>query len=110
MQQAQILKGLLEGCILKLIQQEETYGYKICEDLVKGGFSGVNEGTIYPILIRLEKKGLIRSTTKASPLGPKRKYFSLSDSGRDYLNAFSQSWNSIRDTVDHFVGEGSRSI
>ena len=55
---AQILKGLLEGCVLKLIEKDETYGYKICEDLALGGFENVGEGTVYPIVIRLEKKVL----------------------------------------------------
>lgn len=99
-QQAQMLKGLLEGCIVKLISKEETYGYKICEDLSRIGFESVNEGTIYPILIRLEKKSLIQSTTKNSPLGPKRKYFTLTPSGWSYLETFTTDWDNMRGIMD----------
>lgn len=103
---AQMLKGLLEGCILKVIAQEETYGYRICEDLVSGGFSEVNEGTVYPILIRLEKKGFIASVKKDSPLGPKRKYFHLTDTGLAYLKMFSDIWRETSKTVDYFMEGG----
>ena len=102
---SQILKGLLEGCILKLIEKEETYGYKICEDLSKGGLVKVNEGTIYPILLRLEKKQLINSTKKKSSLGPKRKYFTISVEGTKYLQDFENDWYSIKDVVDHFLNQ-----
>lgn len=99
------MKGLLEGCILKLIEREESYGYKICEDLLKEGYKKINEGTIYPILIRLEKKKLINSTRRSSPLGPARKYFNITESGREYLKAFEYEWNEIKKIVDKFVGE-----
>ena len=55
----QILKGLLEGCILKIVNNNETYGYQICEKLTVYGFQEVSEGSVYPILIRLEKKKLL---------------------------------------------------
>lgn len=96
---------MLEGCILKLIEKEETYGYKICEDLSKGGFVKVNEGTIYPILIRLEKKKLITSVKIKSTLGPKRKYFVLSEDGKEYIKSFESEWNEIRDIVDSFMNK-----
>lgn len=102
---SQILKGLLEGCILKLIEKEETYGYKICEDLSDGGLKKVNEGTIYPILIRLEKKQMIHSQKRKSALGPKRKYFTISEEGKEYLRDFENDWNAIKDVVDHFLKE-----
>lgn len=103
---AQMLKGLLEGCILKIIEREETYGYKICEDLVKGGFYNVNEGTVYPILIRLEKRGLIRSVKKTSPFGPKRKYFHLTDEGLTYLKNFKDVWHETSKAVDYYMKGG----
>lgn len=92
---AQILKGLLEGCILHIISIEETYGYKITENLVEKGFKELNEGSVYPILIRLEKKKLICSTLKKSPLGPKRKYFNLTPDGERYLKEFNEVWDEV---------------
>ena len=52
----QILKGLLEGCILKIVSNHETYGYKICERLTAYGFQEISEGSVYPILIKIGKE------------------------------------------------------
>jgi len=98
--QRQLLKGTLEGCILKIIEAEETYGYEIVSQLRRFGFEDAKEGTIYPILLRLEKKELIDSTYKASPLGPKRKYYGLSKKGKEFLMEFEENWNQVKDTVD----------
>lgn len=92
----QILKGLLEGCILKIISEHETYGYEICERLISYGFQEVSEGSVYPILIRLEKKKLLYSKMNKSPLGPMRKYYYLTEDGRNELNEFITSWNQIK--------------
>lgn len=102
---AQMLKGLLDGCVLEIIAREETYGYKITEALNHYGFHELNEGSVYPVLIRLEKKGYLIARSKASPLGPKRKYFSLSSSGEDYLLAFKVQWSDISSTVN-FIMKG----
>ena len=56
---SQMLKGTLEGCILKIISRQETYGYEISQQLQQYGFADISEGTIYPLLLRLEKSGLI---------------------------------------------------
>ena len=98
--QRQLLKGTLEGCILKIIEAEETYGYEIVSQLRGFGFEDAKEGTIYPILLRLEKKELIDSNYKASPLGPKRKYYKLSQMGKEFLGEFEDNWNQVKNTVD----------
>lgn len=89
---SQLLKGILEGCILKVISDNETYGYQISEKLKMNGFPEISEGTIYPLLMRLEKNGLVTTIYKESPLGPKRKYFSISPKGREELNNFFIRW------------------
>ena len=61
----QMLKGTLEGCVLAVIGQKETYGYEISEQLGKYGFGKVAEGTIYPLLLRLEKNGFIKEIGRA---------------------------------------------
>lgn len=96
----QLLKGTLEGCILKVIEAEETYGYEIVSKLREFGFEDAKEGTIYPILLRLEKKDLIASTYKKSPLGPKRKYYRLTEKGDELLLDFVENWNQVKNTVD----------
>lgn len=99
----QILKGLLEGCILKIVSNHETYGYKICERLTVYGFQEISEGSVYPILIRLEKKKLLYSNMINSPLGPMRKYYYLTEEGINELEAFVSSWNKIKKNIDNVL-------
>ena len=63
--QAQLRKGTLEGCILKIIDREPTYGYAIATTLRDSGFADLTEGTLYPLLLRLERKGLIAAEYRA---------------------------------------------
>ena len=100
----QIVKGILEGCILKIISEEETYGYDAVEKLNRFGFD-VNEATVYPILTRLESKGFLAIEKRPSPFGPTRKYYSLTPSGGAYLEEFRETWRKISQTV-HEVMEG----
>lgn len=100
---AQMLKGLLEGCILQVVNKNETYGYEICERLIKYGFREISEGSVYPILIRLEKKKLLYSVMKKSPLGPMRKYYYLTEEGIKELNGFIVSWNEVKINVDNVL-------
>lgn len=79
---SQMLKGTLEGCILGILSQKETYGYEISSQLAAYGFGTIPEGTIYPLLLRLEKNGLVSAAFRPSELGPKRKYYSLTRRGR----------------------------
>lgn len=95
-----MLKGTLEGCILKVIKDKETYGYEISETLKSYGFDDISEGTIYPMLLRLEKNNLITARKLDSPVGPKRKYFSLTDAGQNELNNFIDSWNELSNAVN----------
>lgn len=102
--QSQLMRGTLEGCILKVIAAETTYGYEIMEKLLKHGFNDIREGTIYPLLVRLEKKELIRSEIRPSPLGPSRKYYSITQGGRDMLDSFAACWESISKAVENIMG------
>lgn len=102
---SQMMKGILEGCILKIIDKSETYGYEIAVQLQKYGFTDVKEGTLYPLLLRLEKKGLITATFKPSPLGPKRKYYDLTKAGKEYVAGFYEVWNEVWQTVDGIFSE-----
>lgn len=74
-----MLKGTLEGCVLEIISGEETYGYAITRRLNELGFTDVVEGTVYTILLRLEKNGLVQVTKKPSGMGPSRKFYALND-------------------------------
>ncbi|OOB76105.1 PadR family transcriptional regulator [Clostridium haemolyticum] len=99
----QVLKGLLEGCILKIIKDDETYGYEICEKLVKYGFKDISEGSVYPLLIRLQKKKLLSSVMKKSPLGPMRKYYYITEEGNKKLKDFIVLWSEIKKNIDNVL-------
>lgn len=102
---SQFMRGTLEGCIVKIISKEETYGYEIVTRLQDFGFCDVKEGSTYPILVRLEKRKIISSIYKESPLGPKRKYYFLTDIGKEFLIEFEIAWNDVRKTVDSILKE-----
>lgn len=95
MEDTQLLKGVLEGCILGIIAQGETYGYEILSRLEEAGFEDLGEGTLYPIITRLDKNGFIACRKAKSPLGPIRKYYSITDEGANYLETFKQSYERV---------------
>jgi PadR family transcriptional regulator PadR len=105
LEKTQILKGILEGCILEIIHSQNTYGYGILEILKKVGFADITEGTIYPLLIRLEKQGLLAAEMRNSPLGPKRKYYTLTEKGEEERAMFSKEWKKLRTSVDALMEE-----
>lgn len=91
----ELLKGALEGCILEIISRKETYGYEITKKLNALGFEDVVEGTVYTILIRLERNGFVEMTKKPSDMGPPRKFFSLNSAGIKELEAFWEKWGFV---------------
>lgn len=96
----EMLKGVLEGCVLEIISREETYGYEITRRLNALGFAEVVEGTVYTILIRLEKNKLVDIERKPSDMGPQRKFFTLNDAGREELRRFWEKWEFISSKID----------
>lgn len=101
----QMMKGILEGCILSIISIEPSYGYRVVEELKSFGFEDVAEATVYPILNRLNKKGDIRFDKKPSKLGPPRKYYSLTKDGLKSLEEFKNNWNKTRGIVEKVLKE-----
>ena len=90
-----MLKGVLEGCVLEIISRKETYGYEITRRLNALGFSDVVDGTVYTILIRLEKNKLVEIIKKPSDMGPPRKFYTLNDAGRQELRKFWEKWEFV---------------
>ncbi len=88
----EMLKGILEGCVLEIINQNETYGYEITRRLNALGFNDVVDGTVYTILVRLEKNKLVDITKKPSDMGPPRKFFTLNEAGKNELESFWEKW------------------
>ena len=96
----EMLKGTLEGCVLEIIGSEETYGYAVTRRLNELGFAEVVEGTVYTILLRLEKNGLVEVTKRPSELGPPRKFYALNDAGRAELVTFWAKWEYITARIE----------
>jgi DNA-binding PadR family transcriptional regulator len=95
-----MLKGVLEGCVLEIIGRGETYGYEITRKLNALGFAEVVEGTVYTILVRLEKNGLVEIAKRPSEIGPPRKFFTLNDAGREELRLFWAKWEFVASKID----------
>ena len=96
----EMLKGVLEGCVLEIIGREETYGYEITRQLNALGFQDIVEGTVYTILIRLEKSKLVEIAKKPSDMGPPRKFFALNDAGREELRKFWEKWQFVSSKIN----------
>ena len=102
---AQLLKGVLEYCVLKLIARESTYGYDIVMQLKQGGFADISESTLYPLLLRLEQQGRVTVERKPSPKGPSRKYYVITEKGQQALLEFQQEWNRLCRLVEKIFKE-----
>jgi PadR family transcriptional regulator, regulatory protein PadR len=94
-----MLKGVLEGCVLEIISRGKTYGYEITRRLNALGFTDVVDGTVYTILIRLEKNKLVDIEKEPSDIGPPRKFFVLNNKGREELNRFWVKWEFVASKI-----------
>lgn len=103
MDDTQLMKGILEGCVLAIIQKGETYGYEILSELEQHGFEELGEGTLYPVLTRLDKNGYISCRKAKSPLGPIRKYYTITPSGIERLETFKESYQKITAQANHIL-------
>lgn len=100
---SQLLKGVLDGCVLAMIEKETVYGYELSKKLQAVGLQDVSEGTIYPILLRLQKNGLIEGEMRPSPSGPNRKYYLLTEEGKHVLKTIIHEWNTIAEPVNKLL-------
>src|SRR5262249_56697916 len=89
---SQMLRGVLDLCLLAVVVDEPAYGYEMTRRLRERGLSIVGEGSIYPLLGRLERDGLVATHRAASDGGPPRKYYSASRSGRRALSEGVRAW------------------
>ena len=101
----QLLKGILEFCVLKLISREPTYGYEIVMNLKQLGFSDLSESTLYPLLLRLEQQVRVTVERRPSPKGPSRKYYVVTEEGRLALFEFRQDWRQLCQLVEKIFKE-----
>lgn len=100
----QFKKGVLELCVLVLIDGKDQYGYELAQNISEK--IQVAEGTLYPLLRRLTKEGHLSTYLGESTEGPPRKYYSITEKGELYMNALIAEWQQFSKAVDQFIKEG----
>jgi PadR family transcriptional regulator PadR len=96
----EMLKGTLEGIVLGILAVRSAYGYEITSWLRDQGFSDIAEGTVYALLIRLERRGLVDVRKVPSEKGPPRKVYALNARGREYLDEFRTTWTFLTERIE----------
>ena len=104
----QLLHGVLDMCLMSIIDEEASYGYEMVSKLRDRGLNLASEGSIYPLLSRLQKQGMIESYLVQSSEGPARKYYRMSEPGRTTLEQWLHDWVGFRDSVDEVLNGGGR--
>ena len=102
----ELRRGVVEHCVLALIRDEDSYAFDIVRVLGARGLV-TSEGTIYPLLGRLRRAGLVATTWRESDVGPPRRYYDITDAGRRALDDFVGDWTSFRDAVDGLLASGA---
>lgn len=96
----QMRRGVLELCVLAIASKKEAYPSDIIAEL-KASELIVVEGTLYPLLSRLKDQGLLEYNWRESNMGPPRKYYSITETGRTFLAELLQTWGALVQAVDH---------
>jgi PadR family transcriptional regulator PadR len=103
----ELSRGVVEHCVLALVRDEETYAFEIVRVLGARGLV-TSEGTIYPLLARLRRDGLVTTSWRESDAGPPRRYYRITVAGRRVLDGFTSDWTSFSDAVDSLLADGTR--
>jgi PadR family transcriptional regulator PadR len=96
----QLRKGLLDLLVLNFLKRREYYGYDLVQELKQIDGLRMREGTIYPILARMQEDGLVRSEIRPSDAGPPRKYFGITAAGRKAVEEMNQHWGLVERAVE----------
>jgi len=99
----QIRKGLVELAVLASIARGETYGYRIVEQLQKLAGLELTESTVYPVLTRLARNGLLAIRTEESRAGPTRRYYRITVEGQNHLRAMARSWSIVSKSISELI-------
>lgn len=105
----QMLKGILENAILLIIAQGETYGYALQQQLAQNGFGNVPEGTIYPLLLKLQQQGWVQGYKKVSNTDPDRKYYQITLQGQQQLQIFMPQWQQLQHAMARLMEQQGES-
>ena len=99
------LRGVLDVCVLRVLADGQTYGYAIAARLADGGLGVGKGGTLYPLLNRLETAGLVTAQWRAGDGGPGRKYYLLTDDGRQELQNTATQWSRFTEVTGAMIAE-----
>jgi PadR family transcriptional regulator PadR len=99
----QLKKGALDLCVLALLSQGDSYAYEIASRLAEA--IGMGEGTIYPLMRRMQADGLVETYLVESSAGPSRKYYRLTEAGKRSLTAQKEAWRSFAGAMQSILGE-----
>lgn len=102
---SQIRKGVIELVVLGLLAREQMYGSQLVEELSSHSELAISAGTVYPLLSRLKKLGVVESTWHESPVGPPRKYYRLTDDGHRALAEMAAAWRHAAVDIDIILSE-----
>ncbi|MEN8247463.1 MAG: PadR family transcriptional regulator [Bacteroidota bacterium] len=105
--QVQMRKGILEYCILQIVSRGEVYASDMLEELTSAKIMVV-EGTLYPLLTRLRKSGLVEYKWVESSSGPPRKYYKLTNDGNDFLLNLNTTWEELVKSTRHIVAKKAK--
>jgi PadR family transcriptional regulator, regulatory protein PadR len=104
---AQMRRGVLPYCVLAMLGGQERYGFELVRSLASVDGMVTGEGTIYPLLARLRRQGLVDTTWRESDAGPPRRYYRITEAGRVALTEFAGSWTLLRESVDALLGSAA---
>ena len=104
--QIQMRKGILEFCILHVISRGEVYASDMLEELTSAKIMVV-EGTLYPLLTRLRKANLVEYKWVESNAGPPRKYYTITDTGREFLSSLELTWNELVSSTSQIISNNT---
>jgi PadR family transcriptional regulator PadR len=104
---SQLRRGVLEFCVLALLREDERYGFDLVRALAEADGLVTTEGTLYPLLGRLRKEGLVDTSWRESTSGPPRRYYRMTKAGRAALEAFTDEWARFRASVDTLLEKGA---
>jgi PadR family transcriptional regulator PadR len=104
---SQLRRGVIEFCVLALLRDGERYSYELVRALGDADGLVTTEGTLYPMLGRLRRDGVVETTWRESPSGPPRRYYDLTPDGQRALDGFLTEWTRFRDSVDALLRNGA---
>jgi PadR family transcriptional regulator PadR len=102
----QMRRGTLEYCVLALLRDQARYGFDLVRTLGEADGLITSEGTIYPLLSRLRRDGLVTTAWHESPSGPPRRYYELTSAGDQALELFTAEWDRFTNAVDRVLKQG----